>query len=81
MSVEPTLASGEAAAPTRLDLIAALPVLPVITEPRVTQVSSFTPVHEISVLVASAGSEGSGVSAHMRRLTRAFASRMHKVWM
>ena len=35
------------------------------------------PVHEISVLLASASSEGSGESAHMRRLARAFAARIH----
>ena len=35
------------------------------------------PVHEISLLLASASSEGSGESAHMRRLARAFAARIH----
>ena len=34
-------------------------------------------VHEISVLIVSASSEGSGESVHMRSLTRAFTARMH----
>ena len=34
-------------------------------------------VHEISLLLASASSKGSGESAHMRRLARAFAARIH----
>ena len=38
-------------------------------------------VHEISILSASARNEGSDVSAHMRTLVRAFAARIHEVWM
>ena len=40
------------------------------------------PVHDSSVPVriASASSEDSGEYALMRRLTRAFASRIHKAW-
>ena len=41
----------------------------------------YRPVHEISVLSASASSEGSGESAQLRRLARVFAARIHKVWM
>ena len=37
------------------------------------------PLHVISVLIASASSEGSGESAHMRRLARTFAACLHKV--
>ena len=35
--------------------------------------------HEILVLFAWVSSEGSGESAHMRRLTRAFSARIHIV--
>ena len=38
------------------------------------------PAHVILALIAYAKSECSGESAHMRRLTRAFTSRIHKVW-
>ena len=38
-------------------------------------------MHEIVVLIASTSSEGSGESTQMRRLARAFAALMHKVWM
>ena len=34
-------------------------------------------VQEISVLIASASSEGSGESVHMRSLTSAFTAHMH----
>ena len=42
-------------------------------------VVQYIPVHDISVLIASASSEGSGESARMRRLARAFAARIHEV--
>ena len=35
----------------------------------------------ISILIASASNKSSGESGYMRRLTRAIAVRMHKVWM
>ena len=38
------------------------------------------PVHETSALIASASSERSGESVYMRRLARAFAARIHKVY-
>ena len=38
-------------------------------------------VHEISVLAASASREDSGEFAHIHRLARALAARIHKVWM
>ena len=38
------------------------------------------PVREISVLIASANSEGSGEPAQMHSLARDFASRMHLIW-
>ena len=41
----------------------------------------YGPVHEFSLLIPSMSSEGSGESAHMHRLTRAFAARINKVWM
>ena len=37
--------------------------------------------HEISVLITSVSSEDSGKSAHMRKLARAFAAHIVKVWM
>ena len=39
------------------------------------------PVYNISVLFDSASIEGSGESAHMRRLVRALTDRIHKEWM
>ena len=39
------------------------------------------PVHEISTLIISASSEGSGKSVQSHRLARAFAAHTHKVWM
>ena len=41
----------------------------------------YEPVHAISVLFASTSIEGSCDFAHMRRLTRAIAAHIHKVWM
>ena len=35
----------------------------------------------ISVLIALSSNEGSGKSAQMRRLVRAFAAHIHKAWM
>ena len=40
----------------------------------------YEPAHEIMVLVTQATSEGSGMPAHLRSLTRAFAVRTHEVW-
>ena len=42
--------------------------------------NSFWTLYEISVLIASTRTEGSGEPVHMRRLTRVFASRTHKRW-
>ena len=39
----------------------------------------FEPVHEILVLVTSASSQGSDKTVPLHSLTRAFASRIHKV--
>ena len=39
---------------------------------------NFGAVHEIFLLIVSASIEGSGESAHIRRLVRAFAARINK---
>ena len=39
------------------------------------------PVHEISVLIESLGSDGSSTSVHMCRLPRAFDARIYTVLM
>ena len=38
-------------------------------------------MQEVSVLITSASTEDSGESALTRRLARAFAARIHKIWM
>ena len=42
---------------------------------------NFEPGHEILIRMALSSNEGSGESAHVCRLARAFAARIHKVWM
>ena len=42
--------------------------------------NSFWTLYEISVLIASTSTEGSGEPVHMRSLARVFASRTHKQW-
>ena len=42
---------------------------------------SDVPTYKILVLTTSSNSEGSDKTAHMRRLSRAFAAHIHKVWM
>ena len=37
--------------------------------------------HEILALIAFSSNEGYGDSAQLRRLARAFAARIHKIWM
>ena len=43
--------------------------------------SDTNPSKFVLILIASVSSEDLGESAHMRRLARAFAARMHDVWM
>ena len=42
---------------------------------------NYEPAFEILVHIALPSNEGSGKSANMGRLTRAFSARRHKVWM
>ena len=41
----------------------------------------FDPAHKKLVLIILSSNKGSGKSAHMPRLSRAFAVRIHSVWM